>query len=94
MDGAWIYILWGRTGTLYTGASCDLERRLREHRKPSATGFAAKYDCRRLVYQERLQSMTAALNREKTIKGWTRHKKLALIRTMNPQFLELGAATA
>jgi putative endonuclease len=94
MSEGWVYILCGRTGTLYTGATTDLDRRVREHRKPSATGFASKYDCHRLVYQERLDSMAAALKREKLIKGWTRAKKLALIRSINPQYRDLALSQA
>ena len=90
MSGAWVYILWGRTGTLYTGAASNLHRRIREHRKLSASGFAARYDCHKLVYQERLDSMTAALLRAKTIKGWTRAKKIALIKSINPEWKDLA----
>src|ERR1700735_4351918 len=90
MNEAWVYILWGRTGILDTGATCDLDRRVREHRRQSSSGFASKYDCHRLVCQEHLGSMTAALKREKMIKGWTRAKKLSLIRSINPQYRDLA----
>jgi putative endonuclease len=88
--GGWIYILQGRTGTLYTGVTSDLVRRVLQHRAGIRSGFATKYDCHRLVYFEVFASIMAAIHREKVIKGWTRAKKLALIESKNPEWRDLA----
>ncbi len=46
--------------------------------------FTGKYKCIYLIYYEEYQWIQMAIAREKEIKGWRREKKLALIRTMNP----------
>ena len=77
---AWyVYILRCGDGTLYTGATDDVERRLAAHR----AGKGAKYTRGRgpleLVYTEEQPDKGAALRREARIKGMTRGEKLALI---------------
>ncbi len=87
----WVYILVGRTGTLYTGVTSNLDRRILERRTKIHSGFAARYDCNRLVYYERLEHIVDAINREKRIKGWTRKKKMDLVRGVNPEWKDLAA---
>lgn len=75
----YVYILRCGDGTLYTGSTKHLQRRLSRHR----SGKGAKYTRGRgplsLVYQERLASWPAALQREAAIKKLTRAEKIALI---------------
>jgi len=74
-----VYVLRCRDGTLYTGATIDLTRRLARH----ASGKGARYTRARLpvelVYQERAASRGAALSREAELKRMTRERKLALV---------------
>lgn len=74
-----VYILRCRDGTLYTGSTNDVEKRLRAHQ----SGHGAKYTRSRLpvclVYQERAADKGAALRREAAIKKLSREQKLALI---------------
>ncbi|HEX9109679.1 MAG TPA: GIY-YIG nuclease family protein [Longimicrobiales bacterium] len=67
-------------GTLYTGATCDVERRLRQHR----SGRGARYTRSRLplalVHVERVRDRGAALRREAALKQLTRAEKLGVIR--------------
>lgn len=77
---AWcVYILRCADGTLYTGSTNDLSRRLARHQ----SGKGAKYTRSRrpltLVYQESQPGRSAALRREAAIKRLTRPQKLALI---------------
>lgn len=77
---AWtVYILRCGDGTLYTGCTNDLPRRLEAHR----SGKGAKYTRSRppvsLVYQEAAADKSAALRREIAIKRLRRSEKLALI---------------
>lgn len=68
----------------------DLERRLAEHRARLSPGFTARYQVNRLLYFEQTDDIHAALERERQLKGWRRRRKVALIRTMNPSFLDLA----
>src|SRR5271156_434591 len=90
MRRGWVYILVGRTGTLYTGVTSDLYSRVLQHRKGIKSGFASKYDCHRLAYFEEYGDIRSAIAREKMIKGWTRAKKIALIESLNPEWRDLA----
>jgi len=78
-----------RNGTLYTGVTSDLARRVHEHRNGAVTGFSSRYGCRTLVWYEVHEEMTAAIAREKRIKGGSRARKLALIEATNPTWADL-----
>ncbi len=77
-----VYILECTDGSLYTGITNDLERRMKAH----ATGRGAKYTKRRgpftVRYTECLASKGAALQREAVIKSLDRSAKIALISTV------------
>ena len=90
MNCFWVYILASRHRTLYTGVTGDLKRRLFEHREGITQGFTKKYNVHRLVYFEQADDPTAAITREKQIKGWARRKKLALIEERNPDWKDLS----
>ncbi len=79
-EGWTVYILESEAGTLYTGITRDLERRLKEHAggKKGARFFNTSPPAR-LVYQESAASHSAALRREAAIKRLTRRRKLELI---------------
>jgi putative endonuclease len=85
-----VYILSNVHGTLYTGVTNDLGRRLGEHRTGSTPGFTSRYRVHRLIYYETTDDVYAALAREKQVKAWSRKEKLALIRGVNPQFKDLA----
>ncbi|MFR1753854.1 MAG: GIY-YIG nuclease family protein [Oscillospiraceae bacterium] len=73
-----VYILQCRDGTLYTGITDNLPRRLAAHNG----GKGAKYTRGRgpvvLVHQESCPDRSAALRRERAIKALSRSQKLAL----------------
>ena len=70
-----VYILAGKkNGTLYTGMTNNLHRRVGEHKKKRVPGFTQKYDVTRLVYFEEYADVRDAIVREKQIKGWLRKK--------------------
>ncbi len=80
-----VYIMANkRNGTLYTGVTSNLVRRVWQHRESAVPGFASRYGCRMLAWYELHDEMTAAIAREKQIKGGSRKRKLALIEAMNP----------
>ena len=85
-----IYLMADRRhGTLYTGVTSDLSRRVHEHRQGLTPGFTTRYDCKRLVYCERYERVVDAIAREKQIKAGSRAKKIALIESMNPESADL-----
>ncbi|MGH2582248.1 MAG: GIY-YIG nuclease family protein [Anaerolineales bacterium] len=90
MKTAYVYIMGNKTGVLYVGMTNDLLRRVDEHKRKLFPGFSRKYSTDRLLYFEEFNHPLDALEAERIIKGWTRKKKLDLIRTVNPAFTDLS----
>jgi putative endonuclease len=90
MKEYFVYILANKSGMLYTGITNDLERRIIEHKNKASEGFTKKYNINKLVYFESTNDVTAAITREKQIKGMLRSKKIALIKTKNPRFIDVS----
>jgi putative endonuclease len=86
----YVYILASPTRTLYTGFTSDLQKRLWQHRSKSILGFSSRYQVTRLVYYEVVAEALAGIAREKQIKGWSREKKIELIKGMNPEWEDLS----
>ena len=73
--------------TFYTGVTNNLSQRLEQHQNDALTNkrsFAGLYKCIHLLYFEEYQNIHQAIAREKEIKGWSREKKIGLIKTANP----------
>ena len=85
-----VYIMAGKTCTLYTGMTGDLRQRVYQHKTHRAGGFTARYNVTRLVYFEAFRTAEAAIGREKQIKAWRRDKKIALIEHQNPTWQDLA----
>lgn len=86
----WVYILTNHTNSvLYTGVTNDICRRTFEHKTQCVSGFAEKYKTYKLVYIEETSSAEEAIAREKQIKNWRRDKKIMLINSINPQWIDL-----
>jgi methylglutaconyl-CoA hydratase len=88
----YVYILSSKSRVLYTGITDDIYRRTWEHKNDVHSGFTREYRVHRLVYYETFKYVNNAIAREKTIKGWLRGKKVALIRSTNPTWEDLSAA--
>jgi putative endonuclease len=88
--GFYTYIVANRrNGTLYTGSTDDIARRVYEHREKVFKGFTARYGVSRLVWYEVHHSREAAFQRERQIKAWKRAWKLELIEGDNPDWDDL-----
>ncbi len=86
----YVYILAsGRNGTLYTGVTNDLVRRVWEHKQKVVPGFTKRYGVDRLVWFEASESIDAAIAREKQIKHWNRQWRIDLFRDSNPNWDDL-----
>jgi len=87
---AFVYILASRkNGTLYTGVTAPLVKRVYEHKQKFVSGFAEKYNALNLVYYETFDDMENAILREKHIKQWNRAWKIKRIEKDNPQWKDL-----
>jgi putative endonuclease len=82
---AWVvYILRCGDGSLYTGITNDLARRLAAHRAGTAARYTRAHLPVKLAWQEPAADRPAALRREAAIKRLTRARKLALVRAGRP----------
>jgi putative endonuclease len=87
----YVYILANRrNGTLYTGVTNDLKRRIWQHKSRSVVGFTKQYGVDRLVYFEAFRNVACAITREKQIKAGCRKRKLALIEGHNRDWRDLS----
>ena len=86
----WVYILASRLGgTLYTGVTNDLVRRVYKHREGLVEGFTKKHGVHRLVHFEQFDDVENAIRREKRLKSWNRAWKIRLIEEKNPNWIDL-----
>src|SRR5271168_1691143 len=91
-DYAYVYILANGFKKLYIGVTTELEIRVQQHKqKKDPKCHTARYNIHQLVYFERFTSISAAIAREKQLKGWLRIRKLELIISTNPTWLDLSA---
>ena len=78
-----------RNGTLYTGVTSNLAKRVWEHKNNVVEGFTKRYGVHRLVWYEPHPNMESAIRREKRVKEWKRRWKLELIESLNPDWQDL-----
>lgn len=90
MLGAYVYIITNkRNGTLYTGVTSDLKKRVWEHKEGVIDGFSKKYGLKSLVWFEVHDDIEEAIRREKRIKKWERKWKLRMIEEKNSGWRDL-----
>ena len=90
MNTYYVYMMASkRNGTLYTGITADLVRRVYEHKNKIFKGFTSKYEVTLLVWYEAVNDVNAAIRREKNIQAWKRDWKLRLIEGFNPEWKDL-----
>ena len=88
--GFWVYIMAsGRNGTIYTGHTDDLARRVQEHREGAIPGYTRKHGCKTLVWAEWHETREGAFRRERRIKEWRRSWRLLLIEERNPTWRDM-----
>ena len=85
-----VYLLASKpNGTLYTGVTSNLVKRVWEHKQHLVEGFTRRYGVDRLVWYEVHESMISAISREKAIKKWTRAWKVRAIEALNHEWRDL-----
>jgi putative endonuclease len=88
--GGWVYIMTNRpNGTLYTGVTPDLIRRVFDHREGTIDGFTKEHGLKRLVYFERFEDIRDAIAREKVVKKWPSAWRVRLIVAQNQEWNNL-----
>ena len=75
----YVYILQCRDGSLYVGETSNIHMRMKRHANGTACTYTASRGPVSLIYAETLSTKTAALARERQLKGWSKAKKTALI---------------
>jgi putative endonuclease len=87
-----VYIITNRrNGTLYTGLTNDIQRRILEHKKGVNEGFSKRYSLGMLVYFEEHKYINNARDRERQIKAWKREWKIKMIEKENPEWEDLAS---
>ncbi|MEQ1725935.1 MAG: GIY-YIG nuclease family protein [Sphingopyxis sp.] len=76
----WAYMLHCRGGAFYVGHTDNLEQRMAQHESGAIAGFTADHLPVKLVWSQEFEVRDDAKSAEKQIKGWSRAKKMALIR--------------
>ena len=79
-----------RNTVFYTGVTSNLIGRIWQHKNKATKGFTEKYNICKLVYYENSNTPNDAISAEKKIKGWTRKKKIDLIKSKNPELKDLS----
>ena len=78
-----VYSCVKKNGTLYTGVTNNLVKRVYEHKQGFVEGFSRKYQVHKLVYYETTNDVNSAIHREKCLKKWRRSWKIRLIEENN-----------
>lgn len=85
-----VYIMANfRNGTIYTGVTSNLVKRVYEHKSNVVEGFTKRHGCHTLVFYEVHENMESAILKEKQIKAGSRKKKVQLIENQNPNWRDL-----
>ena len=84
------YIMASRSHTLYIGVTGNLQKGVFQHNWREHDGFTQRYNCDRLVWFETFQDVGNAIAREKQLKHWNRAKKISLIESRNPAWIDLS----
>lgn len=74
---------------LYAGVTSRLKQRVYEHKEKLKSKFTARYNVNKLVYYEVFSDAYNAIAREKQIKSGSRLKKLDLVNSSNPKWIDL-----
>jgi len=77
----WVYILECNDGTLYTGITTDVKRRVLEHQNRTGAKYTKIRGVKKLCYQEKRPDRSLASKREYEIKQLSREDKLKLIQS-------------
>ena len=90
MKSSFVYIISNtRRTTFYIGVTADLHARISQHKNREGASFTSRYNLVDLVYYEVFSDIELAIQREKQLKRWHRDWKINLIRSQNPDMVDL-----
>ena len=93
-EKAYVYMLSNVSRTiLYIGATKNLKARVQKHKEGKGAVFTKKYHLKYLIYYEIHDSKEKAFKREKQLKNWRKEWKWDLIKSKNPELIELNIPT-
>ena len=91
---AWLYILKCADGSYYTGSTNNLPIRVAQHQTGEGSAYTRHRLPVELVYAHECQSEHEAFLREWQVKGWSRAKKEALMRSDFEALVELSKSVS
>ncbi len=80
MGAAWVYIVECKDGSYYTGMTTQLPERMNQHELTEANSYVSVHGFGKLLWTSEFPNLLDASRAEKQIKGWTRVKKVALMK--------------
>jgi len=90
MKESYIYIISNKNRTvLYIGITSNLTRRIEAHKNNIGSSFTKKYNVSDLLYFEKFTAIEEAIKREKQLKKWNKDWKWDLIKSTNPNLIDL-----
>ena len=89
--GGCVYIMTNDFNNVYyTGVTSDLRNRVWQHKNAVYQGsFTSKYKCYKLVYFQFFPNIEEAISEEKRIKAGSRQQKIELVKSLNPDWIDL-----
>jgi predicted GIY-YIG superfamily endonuclease len=75
-----VYLLKCGDGTIYTGITTDVKRRLAEHKNGTGSHYTRSRGAIKILYSEKAGTRSRALKREAEIKSWSRTQKMNLVK--------------
>lgn len=75
---------------LYIGVTSDLISRVLQHKTGQGSQFTGRYHCIDLIYHEEFSFVEEAISREKQLKNWRKEWKWNLIKSVNPELVDLS----
>ncbi len=80
-----LYLLLCKDKSIYTGITTDVKRRFLEHKKGKGAEYTRWKGVKKLLYSEKVGTVSEALKREREVKSWPRAKKLQFVRDKKPR---------
>ena len=87
---SYVYIMSNiKRTTLYIGVTNNLIQRVWDHKQGNGSAFTKKYNLIILLYAEECGCISDAIEREKQLKRWHKEWKWNLIKSLNPELVDL-----
>ena len=75
-----VYIIRCKGGSLYTGATNDLEKRFKAHKEGKGAKYTKSHKPEKIVFSKKYGNKIMAMKKEWEIKSWTHKQKISFIK--------------